>query len=230
MTLRSVIKRLTQPFLQTGLKLYYSKPRKFRHSGITVTVHPDVFPPQLTLSTKVLLDFLETLDLKGKQFLELGCGSGIISLKASQRGALATAIDINNTALEYLKKAAQLNQLNVEVLHSNLFSALKDRPFNYIIINPPYYPKKAYSVKDEAWFCGENFEYFQQLFQQLPPYLSSSNHTYIILSQDCDLDKIQEMARSSQCEMALIVETRRVLEMNYIFRIKRGSVRNQTSL
>ncbi|WP_163111277.1 methyltransferase, partial [Acinetobacter baumannii] len=69
---------------------------------ITIKIHPDVFPPQLTFSTKILLDFVNEMNLDNKTFLELGCGSGIISLLAAKKKALVTASDINQTALDYL--------------------------------------------------------------------------------------------------------------------------------
>lgn len=43
-------------------------------------MHPEVFPPHYTISTKILLDFIDGLDIDKKSLLELGCGSGIISL------------------------------------------------------------------------------------------------------------------------------------------------------
>ena len=62
--LRNIIKRITQPFLKIGLTYYYSKPRKYNYQDIEVLVHPEVFPPHLTLSTKILLDYIVELDLK----------------------------------------------------------------------------------------------------------------------------------------------------------------------
>ena len=124
--LKNIIKRITQPFLKTGLAYYYRKPRKYNYQDIEVLVHPEVFPPHLTLSTKILLDFIVELDLKNKAFLELGCGSGIISLLASRKGAFVTATDINNIALDYLKKASFENQLKIDVINSDLFKNLKN--------------------------------------------------------------------------------------------------------
>ena len=80
------LKKITSPFLQWWFKKYYSKPRSFSYQDIDITISPGVFPPQYTFSTKILLKFLETLNLQGKTFLELGCGSGIISLYAAKKG------------------------------------------------------------------------------------------------------------------------------------------------
>jgi len=219
--LRSILKRITKPFLNAGLKLYYRKPRKYSFQDIEVIVHPEVFPPHLTLSTKILLDFISELDLKNKTFLELGCGSGIISLLACEKGAVATASDINRTALEYLKIASEENKLEVECIYSNLFESLQGKQFDYIIINPPYYPKKPKNIKEQAWFCGEGFEYFENLFQQLPDYLSETNQTYMILSEDCNQEKIKSIASENNIHFETVFETKKVGEMNTIYQIKK---------
>ncbi|WP_317163861.1 class I SAM-dependent methyltransferase [Flavobacterium phycosphaerae] len=83
--MRTFLKKITHPFLKLGLNAYYSKPRNYTYDGIQIKIHPDVFPPQLTLSTKILLDFIKESELKNKTFLELGCGSGIISLLAAKK-------------------------------------------------------------------------------------------------------------------------------------------------
>jgi release factor glutamine methyltransferase len=218
-SLRTIIKKITHPFLKKGAEYYYKKPRPYSYNGITTIVHPDVFPPHLTLSTKILLDFISEIELTQKTFLELGCGSGIISLFASQKGAKVTASDINKTALEYLTKASEKNELLVNCVYSNLFENIPKESFNYIIINPPYYPKSPESIKQQAWFCGEDFEYFKSLFKQLPSYLSEENTTYMILSEDCELEKIKGIASENNITMELIFETKKMAEKNFIFSI-----------
>ena len=179
--MRTFIKEITHPFLKFGLSWYYSKPRKYHYDNSFVTVHPDVFPPQLTFSTKILLDFIKDLYIQNKTFLELGCGSGILSIYAAKKGAIVTATDINNIALEYLKKSAIDNNVVLTITESNLFEKLEKIAFDFIIINPPYYPKTASTIKQKAWFCGENFEYFEQLFNQIPSFITSINEVYMIL-------------------------------------------------
>ena len=220
--LRSIIKKITNPFLKAGLDFYYRKPRKYTYQDIEVLVHPEVFPPHLTLSTKILLDFISEKDLRRKTFLELGCGSGIISLFASKKGAKVTASDINKTALEYLEKASEENNLEVAAVYSNLFKNLQGKHFDYIIINPPYYPKQPKNIKEEAWFCGEDFQYFKNLFQQLPDFLSEENNTYLILSEDCEIEKIKKIASENSLVFEIVIQTKKVGEINTIFRITKS--------
>lgn len=219
--MRKFLKKITHPFLKFGLNWYYSKPRKYTYEDSFVMVHPDVFPPQLTFSTKLFLDFIKPITLQNKSVLELGCGSGIISIYAAKKGALVTATDINTTALEYLEKSAEKNKVKVEVKESNLFEKLGNRIFDYIIINPPYYPKNPKSVKEKAWFCGENFEYFEALFILLPIYITSMNEVYMILSEDCELEKIKAIALKNEIAFELVLEKNGFKEKNYIFRLQK---------
>lgn len=217
--MRAFLKRITHPILKFGLNLYYSKPRNFTYDNIKIKVHPDVFPPQLTFSTKILLDYIEPLNLENKRFLELGSGSGIISLLAAKKGAIVTASDINEITLTYLEKNASKNHLKLKIIHSDLLQNLDNQTFDYILINPPYYPKKANTVKEQAWFCGENFEYFENLFSQLTNYLSYENNCLMILSQDCAIEKIKAIALKNTIAFELVLEKKHLVETNYIFKL-----------
>ncbi|WP_343211299.1 methyltransferase [Aquimarina litoralis] len=217
--MRLFLKKITHPFLKLGLKLFYFKPRKYSYSGIKVLVHPEVFPPHLTLSTKILLDFIESIYIKNKTFLELGCGSGIISLYASKKQAIVTATDINKIALQYLEKASQKNNLDLEIIQSDLFDNLQNRTFDYIVINPPYYPNKPKNIKEQAWFCGENFEYFEKLFKQIPNHITEDTKVYMILSNDCDIERIKSIASKFDLNLTISFEKKILGEINYIFSI-----------
>src|SRR5690349_10739303 len=108
----SLFQFITRP-LRAGIKWYLSKPRKFTYQNIETTILPDVFHPGFFHSTKMLLEFLDHQDVHGKQFLELGCGSGIISVSAALKGAQVTASDINPKAVENVLLNANKNRVEI---------------------------------------------------------------------------------------------------------------------
>lgn len=216
--MRKLLKRILDPVLKILFHAYYTSSKTYRYKNISVIVHPEVFPPHFTISTKILLDFLASKELKNQTLLELGCGSGIISLYSASKGAKVTASDINPIALENIEESSKRNALPVEILFSDLFQNIPQTSFDYIIINPPYFPKTPKDTKEKAWYCGENFEYFEQLFQQLGTEISFKN-TFMILSEDCHLLRIQKIASKHALDLACILKKQVFFEKNYIFKI-----------
>lgn len=213
--------RIFHPLLKRLVEVYLKKPRKYSHKGITLTVYPSVFHPGLFYSTKFLISYLEKQELKDQHLLELGAGSGLISLFCAKKGALVTATDINEVALTALRENATRNQCSLNVISSDLFENVDPAEFDWIIVNPPYYPKQPTTDAQAAWYCGEDFEYFQRFFQQLSDATEKAK-IIMVLSEDCDLDQIRSIAGKDNYALSLLEE--RVIggELNYIFEIKRS--------
>jgi len=217
--MRTAVKNIIGPVIQKLHRQWLKKPRRYAYKDISVWVEPGVFPPFLTLSTKILLDFIEPMPLAGKRFLELGCGCGIISVMAARKGAIVTASDINRMALDSLRRNSADNEVELEIVYSDLFAELGGRNFDYIVINPPYYPKTPHSEAEHAWFCGEDFGYFRKMFAQLPNHLTTDNFVYMILSEDCAIKTIQSLAKTSGVAFELALEKTVAGEKNYLFRL-----------
>ena len=173
--------KILTPVLQHLLRYYLRKTRPYRYKGIHVTVEPGVFYPGFIFSTRLLLEFLDKQDLSGKKFLELGAGCGIISLLAARKGAMVTASDINPAAVENMKENARSNKLEMNIIESDLFQNINREVFDWIIINPPYYPENPKDTSAMAWFCGRDFEYFKKLFPQLREFSDPSCRIIMIL-------------------------------------------------
>lgn len=202
--------------------LYLRNPRIYWSRGLRLRIEPSVFHPGIYLSTNILADFALKLSLKDKKVLELGAGSGFISLLLAREGSKVTASDMNPIALEKLKENAQENQLDVNAIYSDLFSVLKPDDYDFIFINPPYYPKNPKNTTESAFFCGENFEYFHRLFSELKEkHHRPDTHIYMILSEDCRLDEIMRIARISDLDFSEVARKKKRAEWNYIYSIKR---------
>ena len=160
------------------------------------------------------------IDLKQKTFLELGAGSGLISVCASKKGANVTATDINPIAIKTLVKNRLLNKASFEIIQSDLFDALDGKQFDIIAINPPYYKKDPVDQADYAWYCGEGGEYFERLFQSLRNHIKPGSTVIMILCDGCDLDLIKSLAEKSKFEMDPVFRKKNLLEENTIYQLQ----------
>lgn len=214
--LRSLAFRIIYPVSEK----YLSKEREYKYKDIRIIVFPGVFHPGLYFSTKFLLKYLERIDLDKKYFLELGAGSGLISIYASRQGAFVTASDISLTAVYNIEKNTKMNDANVEVLHSDLFDEIPNRNYDYIVINPPYYRKSPTVEKEFAWYGGDDFQYFRKLFSQLGNYIYDNTNVIIILSDEAEIEMIKSIA--GEYKFLLEESDRKKIwgEQNYIFIVR----------
>jgi release factor glutamine methyltransferase len=217
-----MIHKLTQilsPLLKNFYFWYVSKPRHYSYNSIHIIVNPGVFFPGFIKSTRILLNFLDRKDMKSKKVLELGAGSGIVSFLAASKGAIVTAGDINPAAIENINQNVKTTGLHVTTICSDLFVNIKEKEFDYIFINPPFYSQDPQNMKDMAWFCGSKFEFFIALFSQLKQGWFAPAFVYMILSEECDLFKIKQIAGEHQFELIMESKEIRLGEWFYVFRI-----------
>lgn len=217
--IKSLIKAIINFVVKPIVLIYLSVERSYKYDGIQLIIMPGVFHPGIFFSTKLLLKFLGNVELEDYTFLELGAGSGLISIYAAKQKAIVTATDISKTAISNIEQNAERNNVAINVIKSDLFNALPQQPFDIITINPPYYPEKPINEKDFAWYCGKNFEYFENLFLQLENYVDENSKTFMILSEDCQIARIQQIALKNSWEMRIVFQKRILWEMNYIFKI-----------
>lgn len=199
---------------------YIRKARAYRFGGLRLIVPPGVFHPGIFFSTPIFLQFLKKIDFQRKRVLDVGAGSGALALFAARRGAAVTALDINPLAVEAVRRNAVANNLSVQALQSDLFDQLPPQNFDYLLINPPYYPRRPANDTERAFFAGENLEYFEKLFRQLSPFLHPESHVWMILSEDCDLKKIQELAGLFRFHLLPVFERKKWGERLIVFELK----------
>jgi release factor glutamine methyltransferase len=190
---QTLLKLIGRP-LRAGVRWYLSKPRSYAYRGISINVPTGVFHPGFFFSTKFILEFLEHKDIAEKKFLELGSGSGLVAVFAAKKGARVIASDINTKAVSATHENAKSNEVMVEAIYSDLFEEIPLMPFDWIIVNPPYYPSNPKTEEEHAWYCGAGHEYFKKLFSSLQHYTHSESNVLIILSDVCDIPKIVSIA------------------------------------
>ncbi len=219
---RKLFKKILSISILPVLKIYLKKTRYYTYEGIHLRIQPGVFHPGLFFSTKYLLYYCKNLPLKDKTFLELGAGSALLSFYANKQGALVTASDISEVVIKNIEFNQLKNKMQFEVVHSDLFERIPLKAFNYIIINPPYFKKSPKTEADYAWYCGEKLDYFTKLFSSVQKYTNSNSKVIMVLSEDCAIDEIKEIAGKQSLQLKEVLRKRIWLEQNFIFEITTG--------
>lgn len=213
------LKPLINKTIRPVVKAWLSVDREYRHKNIQLTVLKGVFHPGLFFSTKILLEYLKLFNLNGKTFLELGAGSGLISVFAAKKGAHVFASDISELSVKNIKQNADKNNVVIQIIHSNLFEKIPQTKFDFILINPPYYKRQPKTEDEFAWYCGEYSEYFVKLFNELSVYVHYQSKVIMVLSDDCNIEEIKSISQKNNFKMILKKKYFRIWEMNYVYEI-----------
>ena len=93
----------------------------------------------------------ENLEIKeGMSVLEIGTGSGLVSMYASLLTDDVTATDINYNALELAEKNFKLNNIDtIKLEFGDMFEPVKDKKFDVILFNTPYLPTDSDDIIDD---------------------------------------------------------------------------------
>lgn len=120
------------------------KPVAFMAAGLSLVSHPGVFAAgKLDPGTELLLNSLELAALRSQRVLDLGCGYGILALKAALFGAEATGLDDDAAAIAASRQNALRHGLTIRWLHSDCDSALPvAETFDAVLMNPPFHVGK----------------------------------------------------------------------------------------
>jgi release factor glutamine methyltransferase len=141
--------------------------------------------------TFMLIDALEIVP--GEKALEIGCGSGLVSLHMARAGATVTAVDLNYEAAVCAKAAAGLNGLRLEVIRSDLFQNVNGC-FDLIVFNPPYLRGEGTDVSDLAWAGGRTgTETLGRFLEQARGHLGPEGRIVVIVSSDMEQAPLKEM-------------------------------------
>ena len=144
---------------------------------------PEVYPP--AEDTFLLIDNLIVKD--NDKVLEIGSGSGIVSIKASIKAKSVDAVDINPHAIECTKRNIKLNDCdNITVKESDLFENISDK-YDLIIFNTPYLPieedEKINDDYSKAWDGGaDGRSIIDPFLEQVSDYLEDEGSIQIVQS------------------------------------------------
>lgn len=103
--------------------------RPFPDAEIELLISPKMaFGTGNHQTTSLMIDYIMSVDMKGKSVLDMGCGTGILGLLAMKMGAESlVAVDIDKWAYENVKEHAEINGVNVKEVILGDASSIKGK-------------------------------------------------------------------------------------------------------
>lgn len=146
-------------------------------------VSKDTLIPRV--ETELLIKTCQNLVNKNSKVLDIGCGTGIISIMLNKlTNCSVDSCDISSEALKIAKANSQNLNTNVKFFKSDLFENIQDK-YDLIVSNPPYIPIKEMEklqkeVKDfephQALFANDEqgIDFYKKIIQNSQKFLNKS--------------------------------------------------------
>jgi predicted RNA methylase len=138
--------------------------------------------------------------------LDLGTGSGILSLGAARHSDIVIATDLNARAVTFAQFNARLNGIeNVEVVVGDCFAPVSDRRFDLILSNPPFF----ITPQTDYLFCENSMELdglCRRLVKEAPIYLNEGGYMEMLcewaqISGQPWEERIKEWLEGTGCDV-----------------------------
>lgn len=162
--------------------------------------------------TEILVETIIRGYRQGDRILDVCTGSGAIAISLAKKIATqVTACDISADALSLAKENAELNNVSVNFIQSDMLSGIKGQ-FDIIVSNPPYIKSKDIKkLQKEVQFepkialdGGEDgLDFYRILAQTAPKHLKK----YGCIIVECGIDQAQDIVRIfSKAEYTMIIK------------------------
>jgi len=188
----------------------------FHFNQLKIFLHPEVYEP-----AEDTFLMLETIKIKPNQdVLEIGAGTGIISLYCAKKGTHVVCTDINPYAIQLIQRNIQENKEKlpgtIEVRKGDLFNIInKDERFDVIIFNPPYLSTTIENKKNISPWYTRSFDGGQtglretkRFLKQLNQYLKKKTIAYFISSSFSNSKELQYILAESSFNQIIINQLR----------------------
>lgn len=190
-------------------------------AGYVFTVRPTVFNPADFISSKVFISYISTLELKDKYILDMGSGSGVVSIIAASKGANCIAADINPVAVRCITENALQNNFSGQItaVESDLFESLINiypGKFDIIFFNPPYYKGNPGNNFERAFKGGPNLEVITRFLENAKSFLAPSGRLCMLVSSDMDLDEFYSSVKTAGYDYKILQTNKKFFETFYI--------------
>ena len=163
--------------------------------GVDIDVFREVYSPRE--DTFLVTDNISVEP--NMRFLEIGIGTGLISICAAKQGAVVEGTDINPAAVANAKHNSRKNKIRARFFCGDLFEGISGK-FDMIVFNPPYLPSSKNDIltkwEEKALIGGQNgVETSIRFLEKCPEYLNKNCLIYLVSSSLGNTDRLRDHFR-----------------------------------
>ena len=217
---RSIATSVVTPQVPSNQKVRTEWIEDFDHK---IFIFPTVFwEPLDTTSLRKLIR--ETALVRQKRVLEIGTGSGLISLCCAQAGASwIVSTDVNSNAVECARVNAQhlgfesiMDVRLVDMANAKAFAVVGvEERFDVIISNPPWEEGEPKSIDQYALY-DPNFELMKSLLSNAPAYLMDDGQLYLAYGCKTAIQLLKNLAFELGYEVE-VLDDRKLEDLEEVF-------------
>ncbi|CZT20881.1 uncharacterized protein RCC_06741 [Ramularia collo-cygni] len=196
-----------------------------RVGDFDIYLHPSVLSPKYFPET---LWFGENLPhiVQGKSFLEVGLGSGLVSLHLAASGSAVAGVDINHKAVEITKKNFESNGQIGQFVVSDVFENVTDK-YDFIFWNHPWAWDGSLQAADEKleMFLDEGYVVLKRFISQSKNHLTEGGSVLLGTVPYANLSLVEEICAACGYTQEIVREGlgdlgNGVTEQYYIIQIR----------
>lgn len=184
-------------------------------SGLSIASDRDVYPP--SEDSELLIDALDVR--RGERVLEIGCGSGVVSIHCALAGAEVVCGDVNPRAVALTRMNAAANGAVLEAVETDVYSNVEGR-FDLILFNLPYLPVEEGEGLARAWSGGpDGLGPLPRLLDGAPKHLLPGGRVVVVTSSLMDRKGLREILAPysvrTLAKLPMFFERLSVLEISF---------------
>lgn len=164
--------------------------------------------------------------------LEVGVGSGIVSIYLAKKFSKITKIFATDKSTEALKNAlfnVKINKVKnkIKIFYSDLFKKIPKKKFDFIIFNSPYLPttkkEKIKGCLNLAFDGGEDgLKTIKKFLEQARNFLKEDGIIYLVISDLIDMKKIKQILKINKYKAKEIAKESFFFERIILYKIKKN--------
>ncbi|PIR38274.1 MAG: hypothetical protein COV34_01540 [Candidatus Zambryskibacteria bacterium CG10_big_fil_rev_8_21_14_0_10_42_12] len=163
--------------------------------GKDIIVYPYVMSPKYDRSSRIFISMMP--NQKGKDFLEIGSGCGIVSVFAALTGARhIVATDINEYATQNTKENFELHNIrNATVIKSDLFQNIRGT-FDTIFFNAPFHGNKPMDILEKGT-SDNGYNTLKRFFGTVSQFLKPHGEILLGFSDMSDIQLLEQLIKNN---------------------------------